>query len=43
MLTAELAVTLNAEYHIERVEAAGMFPHTNHIGTLLQRVRKSSF
>jgi tRNA/tmRNA/rRNA uracil-C5-methylase (TrmA/RlmC/RlmD family) len=35
MLAAELPVILNAGYRVERIEAVDMFPHTDHIETVV--------
>jgi len=40
MLAAELPVILKAGYRTERVEAVDMFPHTDHIETVLKLSRK---
>jgi len=39
MLVVELPTILNAGYRVERVEAVDMFPHTDHIETVLRLVR----
>ena len=39
MLVVELLTILNAGYRVERVEAVDMFPHTDHIETVLRLVR----
>ena len=39
MLAVELPVILNAGYRMERIEAVDMFPHTDHIETVV-RLRK---
>jgi 23S rRNA (uracil1939-C5)-methyltransferase len=40
MLAAELPVILNARYRIERIEAVDMFPHTDHIETVVRLIRQ---
>ena len=42
MLVVELPIILNAGYRAERIEAVDMFPHTDHIETVLRLIRKSS-
>jgi len=39
MLAAELPVILNAGYRVERIEAVDMFPHTDHIETVVRLIR----
>ncbi len=39
MLAVELLTILNAGYRVERVEAVDMFPHTDHIETVVRLVR----
>jgi 23S rRNA (uracil1939-C5)-methyltransferase len=36
MLAVELRVILNAGYRVDRIEAVDMFPHTDHIETVVQ-------
>jgi 23S rRNA (uracil-5-)-methyltransferase RumA len=40
MLAAELPVILNAGYRTERIEAVDMFPHTDHIETVVKLRRE---
>jgi len=40
MLAAELPAILSAGYRIERIEAVDMFPHTDHIETVVRLIRK---
>jgi len=40
MLSAELPNILNAGYRAERIEAVDMFPHTDHIETVVRLIRK---
>jgi 23S rRNA (uracil1939-C5)-methyltransferase len=40
MLAAELPTILNAGYHADRVEAIDMFPHTDHVETVVRLIRK---
>jgi len=42
MLAAELPSMLKAGYRAERVEAVDMFPHTDHIETIVRLVRTSA-
>jgi 23S rRNA (uracil1939-C5)-methyltransferase len=39
MLPAELPAILNAGYRAERIEAVDMFPHTDHIETVVRLIR----
>jgi 23S rRNA (uracil1939-C5)-methyltransferase len=39
MLATELPIILNAGYRVERLEAVDMFPHTDHIETIVRIVR----
>ena len=39
-LAAELPAILNAGYRVDRIEAVDMFPHTDHIETVVRLVRK---
>ena len=38
-LAAELPIILSAGYRTERIEAVDMFPHTNHIETVVRLIR----
>jgi 23S rRNA (uracil1939-C5)-methyltransferase len=40
MLVVELPIILSAGYRAERIEAVDMFPHTDHIETVLRLIRK---
>ncbi len=40
MLAAELPAILDAGYAIERIEAVDMFPHTDHIETVVRLIRR---
>ena len=39
MLVTQLPVMLNAGYRIDRIEAVDMFPHTDHIETVVRLIR----
>ncbi len=39
MLAAELPAILNTGYRTERIEAVDMFPHTDHIETIVRLIR----
>ena len=39
VLAVELPVIMNAGYIVERIEAVDMFPHTDHIETVVRLVR----
>jgi tRNA/tmRNA/rRNA uracil-C5-methylase (TrmA/RlmC/RlmD family) len=39
MLAVELPMMLNAGYSAERIEAIDMFPHTDHIETVVRLTR----
>jgi 23S rRNA (uracil1939-C5)-methyltransferase len=39
MLPVDLPVILGAGYHAERIEAVDMFPHTDHIETVVRLAR----
>jgi 23S rRNA (uracil1939-C5)-methyltransferase len=39
MLATELPVIMNAGYRVERIEAVDMFPHTDHIETIVRLIR----
>jgi 23S rRNA (uracil1939-C5)-methyltransferase len=43
MLAAELPFILDAGYRAERIEAVDMFPHTDHIETIVRLARSSKF
>jgi tRNA/tmRNA/rRNA uracil-C5-methylase (TrmA/RlmC/RlmD family) len=40
MLACELPVILDAGYRAELIEAVDMFPHTDHIETIVRLIRK---
>ncbi len=40
MLAVELPIILNAGYHADRIEAVDMFPHTDHIETVVKLSHK---
>jgi tRNA/tmRNA/rRNA uracil-C5-methylase (TrmA/RlmC/RlmD family) len=42
MLPAELPTILSAGYRVERIEAVDMFPHTDHIETVVHVIRNSA-
>jgi 23S rRNA (uracil1939-C5)-methyltransferase len=42
MLSVELPVILNAGYRAERVQAVDMFPHTDHIETVVQLMKRGT-
>jgi 23S rRNA (uracil1939-C5)-methyltransferase len=41
MLAAELTAILNMGYRAQRIEAVDMFPHTDHIETVVRLIRRS--
>jgi 23S rRNA (uracil1939-C5)-methyltransferase len=40
MLATELPVILDAGYRVERLEAVDMFPHTDHIETVVRLIKR---
>ena len=42
MLAAELPIILKAGYRTERIEAVDMFPHTDHIETIVHLAKMGS-
>ena len=39
-LAVELPIILSAGYRVDRIEAVDMFPHTDHIETVVRLIRK---